>query len=191
MGEVGDIYINRMFSFMFTSGRPEVADVRTRSEEVTAGTDCESSSTLRGIDDLILHNSPRLQEDLLKIRSQSDIDRPIETLLSLRKAVERRKRKKLKEKEKENVEQKTLGSSSSVPDALHLRFLTELHQLETVNNTQRLLDELEQIKKSSFENHRGLEEVQLEMNNQRKLIEDQNNAQQLRSAQVSQEVGLI
>ena len=31
----------------------------------------------------------------------------------------------------------------------------------------------------------------MEMNNQRKLIEDQNNAQQLRSAQVSQEVSLI
>ena len=94
-----------------------------------------------------------------------------------RKAVEKRKKKKQKE-------QKTVGSSSAVPDALHLRFLTELHQLETVNNTQRLLDELEQIKKSSFENHRGLEEVHLEMNNQRRLIEEQNNAEKLRNAQV-------
>ena len=79
------------------------------------------------------------------------------------------------------------GSSSTVPDALHLRFLTELHQLETVNNTQRLLDELEQIKKSSFENHRGLESVQVEMTNQRKLIEEQNNAEKLNSAQVREE----
>ena len=76
------------------------------------------------------------------------------------------------------------GSSSTVPDALHLRFLTELHQLETVNNTQRLLDELEQIKRSSFENHRGLESVQAEMTNQRKLIEEQNNVEKLNTAQV-------
>ena len=76
------------------------------------------------------------------------------------------------------------GSSSTVPDALHLRFLTELHQLETVNNTQRLLDELEQIKRSSFENHRGLESVRAEMTNQRKLIEEQNNVEKLNTAQV-------
>lgn len=96
--------------------------------------------------------------------------------------MERRKRKKLKDQTQDASGGG--GSSSAVPDALHLRFLTELHQLETVNNTQRLLDELEQIKKSSFENHRGLESVQVEMNNQRKLIEEQNNVEKLNNAQV-------
>ena len=96
--------------------------------------------------------------------------------------MERRKRKKLKDQTQDASGGG--GSSSAVPDALHLRFLTELHQLETVNNTQRLLDELEQIKRSSFENHRGLESVQAEMSNQRRLIEEQNNAEKLNSAQV-------
>ena len=107
--------------------------------------------------------------------------------------MERRKRKKLKDQTSRGASSSggvvggvggAGGSSSAVPDALHLRFLTELHQLETVNNTQRLLDELEQIKKSSFENHRGLESVQAEMSNQRKLIEEQNNVEKLNSAQV-------
>ena len=106
--------------------------------------------------------------------------------------MERRKRKKLKDQTSRGASSGGVvgggggagGSSSAVPDALHLRFLTELHQLETVNNTQRLLDELEQIKKSSFENHRGLESVQVEMSNQRKLIEEQNNVEKLNSAQV-------
>ena len=101
--------------------------------------------------------------------------------------MERRKRKKLKDQTSGasgGGAGGAGGSFSAVPDALHLRFLTELHQLETVNNTQRLLDELEQIKRSSFENHRGLESVQAEMSNQRKLIEEQNNAEKLNSAQV-------
>ena len=100
--------------------------------------------------------------------------------------MERRKRRKLKDQTSgaSGGAGGGGGSFSAVPDALHLRFLTELHQLETVNNTQRLLDELEQIKRSSFENHRGLESVQAEMSNQRKLIEEQNNAEKLNSAQV-------
>ena len=44
----------------------EIKAPETCSEEVTAETDSEN--TLRGIDDLILHNSPRLQLDLIKIR---------------------------------------------------------------------------------------------------------------------------
>ena len=98
---------------------------------MTAETDSES--TLKDIDDILLQNSPRNQQDLLKIK----------------KALEKRHKKK-----KNNGD---FVSGSSVPDALHLRFLTELHQLETVNNTQRLLEELETIKKSAFENHKGLE----------------------------------
>ena len=142
---------------------------KTGFEDLTAETDSES--TLKGIDDIILQNSPRLQEDLVKIK----------------KAIEDRRRKKKKEKIKESaatLQNNQFQSGSSVPDALHLRFLTELHQLETVNNTQRLLEELETIKKSAFDNHRGLEEVQNEMSKQRKLIEDQNNADKFRNAQV-------
>ena len=113
--------------------------------------------------------------------------------------MERRKRKKLKDQTSRGPSSSggvvggvggAGGSSSAVPDALHLRFLTELHQLETVNNTQRLLDELEQIKRSSFENHRGLESVQAEMTNQRKLIEEQNNVEKLNTAQVFSLVSL-
>ena len=113
--------------------------------------------------------------------------------------MERRKRKKLKDQTTSASSVGVVGavgggggggSSSAVPDALHLRFLTELHQLETVNNTQRLLDELEQIKRSSFENHRGLESVQAEMTNQRKLIEEQNNVEKLNTAQVFSLVSL-
>ena len=62
---------------------------------------------------------------------------------------------------------------SSVPSALHLRFLTELHQLEAVNNTHQLLSELEQVKKSTFEQHRGLEEVQGEVVRQRRKLDAQ------------------
>ena len=130
----------------------------------------DSESTLKDIDDLIIQNSPRLQEDLEKIK----------------KALERRnKKKKGKQRDKSPRVQPNsqVPSGSSVPDALHLRFLTELHQLETVNNTQRLLDELDTIKKSAFDNHRGLEEVQHEMTKQRKMMEEQSRADKAQSAQ--------
>ena len=131
----------------------------------------DSESTLKDIDDMIIQNSPRLQEDLEKIK----------------RAIEKRKNKK-KEKQRDKsprVQLKSqLPSGSSVPDALHLRFLTELHQLETVNNTQRLLDELDTIKKSAFDNHRGLEEVQQEMTKQRKIMEEQTRTDKLQNAQV-------
>ena len=52
--------------FLSISGFVEKQSPKTCSEEVTAGTDSES--TLRGIDDLMVQNSPRLQEDLMKIR---------------------------------------------------------------------------------------------------------------------------
>ena len=135
----------------------KIVSQKTDIEELT-----DSESTLKGIDDIIQQNSPRNQEDLERIK----------------KAIERRKRKKDKSN-RNNL----AASGSTVPDALHLRFLTELHQLETVNNTQRLLDELETIKKSAFDNHKGLEEVQEEMSKQRKLIEDQNNADKYKAAQ--------
>ena len=134
----------------------------------------DSESTLKGIDDIILQNSPRLQEDLVKIK----------------KAIERRNKKKRDKKQNKfpkvqmDIHNVQGPSGSSVPDALHLRFLTELHQLETVNNTQRLLDELDTIKKSAFDNHRGLEEVQQEMTKQRKIIEEQNSSDKFQSAQV-------
>ena len=136
----------------------KIVSQKTDIEELT-----DSESTLKGIDDIIQQNSPRTQEDIEKIK----------------KAIERRKRKKKNKSDMNNL----AASGSTVPDALHLRFLTELHQLETVNNTQRLLDELETIKKSAFDNHKGLEEVQEEMSKQRKLIEDQNNADKYQAAQ--------
>ena len=120
---------------------------------------------------MIIQNSPRLQEDLEKIK----------------KAIEKRNNKK-KQRQRDVSPRvqlpSQLPSGSSVPDALHLRFLTELHQLETVNNTQRLLEELDTIKKSAFDNHKGLEEVQQEMNKQRKMMEEQNKADKFQSAQV-------
>ena len=128
----------------------------------------DSESTLKGIDDIILQNSPRLQEDLVKIK----------------KAIERRNKKNKFSKVQMDIHNVQGPSGSSVPDALHLRFLTELHQLETVNNTQRLLDELDTIKKSAFDNHRGLEEVQQEMTKQRKIIEEQNSSDKFQNAQV-------
>ena len=103
--------------------------------------------------------------------------------------MERRNNKK-KEKKRDKFTSVQLksqlpsASGSSVPDALHLRFLTELHQLETVNNTQRLLDELDTIKKSAFDNHRGLEEVQQEMTKQRKIMEEHTRTDKFQSAQV-------
>jgi len=48
----------------------------------------------------------------------------------------------------------------SVPNLLHLRFLTELNQLESVTATEKLLSELEQIRKSTFENQQNLAEVE-------------------------------
>ena len=54
------------YFLFFISGFVEKQSPKTCSEEVTAGTDSES--TLQGIDDLIIQNSPRLQEDLIKIR---------------------------------------------------------------------------------------------------------------------------
>ena len=132
----------------------------------------DSESTLKDIDDMIIQNSPRLQEDLEKIK----------------RAIEKRNNKK-KEKKRDKSPRvqlrSQLPSGSSVPDALHLRFLTELNQLETVNNTQRLLDELDTIKKSAFDNHRGLEEVQQEMTKQRKIMEEQTRTDKLQNAQVS------
>ena len=131
----------------------------------------DSESTLKDIDDMIIQNSPRLQEDLEKIK----------------RAIEKRNSKKKEKKSDKSPRvhlRSQLPSGSSVPDALHLRFLTELHQLETVNNTQRLLDELDTIKKSAFDNHRGLEEVQQEMTKQRKIMEEQTRTDKLQNAQV-------
>ena len=48
----------------------------------------------------------------------------------------------------------------SVPNLLHLRFLTELNQLESVTATEKLLSELEQIRNSTFENQENLAEVE-------------------------------
>ena len=157
-----------LFEDLFVTERSLNFKSQTDMEDLT-----DSESTLKDIDDMIIQNSPRLQEDLEKIK----------------KAMERRNNKK-KEKKRDKFTSVQLksqlpsASGSSVPDALHLRFLTELHQLETVNNTQRLLDELDTIKKSAFDNHRGLEEVQQEMTKQRKIMEEHTRTDKFQSAQV-------
>jgi len=189
-----------------SENRRQKSSMRTSSDCLTAETDSES--TLKGIDDSIMLNSPRLQEDLVKMK----------------KSMERQQRKLIKKSRKPSQSESLSKSNSkshsksadservqevaaavptmssmvsrdiqvseniqfapsTVPDALHLRFLTELNQLETVNSTQRLLDELDQIKKSAFDNHKGLEEVQNEMSRQRMEIEEQNNAEKMRVAQ--------
>lgn len=170
LGRLSMDYLSRiLFEDLFVTERSlNFKSQKTDMEDLT-----DSESTLKDIDDMIIQNSPRLQEDLEKIK----------------KAMERRNNKK-KEKKRDKFTSVQLksqlpsASGSSVPDALHLRFLTELHQLETVNNTQRLLDELDTIKKSAFDNHRGLEEVQQEMTKQRKIMEEHTRTDKFQSAQV-------
>ena len=170
LGRLSKDYPSRIwFEDLFVTERSlNFKSQKTDMEDLT-----DSESTLKDIDDMIIQNSPRLQEDLEKIK----------------KAMERRNNKK-KEKKRDKFTSVQLNSQlpsasgSSVPDALHLRFLTELHQLETVNNTQRLLDELDTIKKSAFDNHRGLEEVQQEMTKQRKIMEEHTRTDKFQSAQV-------
>ena len=63
----------------------------------------------------------------------------------------------------------TVAASSAVPNAMHFRFLTEMQQYEAVNATERMLLELEAIKRSAFDSQRSLAEIQAE----RRLAEQQ------------------
>ena len=65
---------------------------------------------------------------------------------------------------------------SAVPNAMHFRFMTELHRFEEVSATERFLAELEQIKRSAFDSQRSLTEMQAEMRAQRQR-EDQERGQ--------------
>ena len=61
----------------------------------------------------------------------------------------------------------SLFHPDSVPNLLHLRFLTELNQLESVTATEKLLYELEQIKKNTFDSQQNLAEVQHELRDEK------------------------
>ena len=63
--------------------------------------------------------------------------------------------------------------AGATPSALHLRFLTELHQLESVTSAHQMVAELEQVKRSALEQHHELEQVQGEVTRQRRRLEEQ------------------
>jgi len=65
------------------------------------------------------------------------------------------------------------GGMSAVPNALHFRFMAEMHQLEAVNEQERLFLELEQIKRSTFDSQQSLAEVQAEIRGQRRREDQQ------------------
>jgi hypothetical protein len=69
------------------------------------------------------------------------------------------------------------GGTSSVPNALHFRFMAEMHQFEAVNEQERLILELEQIKRSTFDSQRCLAEMQAEIRGQRRQDEHQRGQQ--------------
>jgi hypothetical protein len=69
------------------------------------------------------------------------------------------------------------GGISSVPNALHFRFMAEMHQFEAVNEQERLILELEQIKRSTFDSQRCLAEMQAEIRGQRRQEEHQRGQQ--------------
>jgi hypothetical protein len=69
------------------------------------------------------------------------------------------------------------GGISSVPNALHFRFIAEMHQFEAVNEQERLILELEQIKRSTFDSQRCLAEMQAEIRGQRRQEEHQRGQQ--------------
>jgi hypothetical protein len=70
-----------------------------------------------------------------------------------------------------------VGGISSVPNALHFRFIAEMHQFEAVNEQERLILELEQIKRSTFDSQRCLAEMQEEIRGQRRQEEHQRGQQ--------------
>jgi hypothetical protein len=69
------------------------------------------------------------------------------------------------------------GGISSVPNALHFRFMAEMQQFEAVNEQERLILELEQIKRSTFDSQRCLAEMQAEIRGQRRQEEHQRGQQ--------------
>jgi hypothetical protein len=80
------------------------------------------------------------------------------------------------------------GGISSVPNALHFRFMAEMHQFEAVNEQERFILELEQIKRSTFDSQRCLAEMQAEIRGQRRQ-EEQQRGQQVDLDLARQQVG--
>jgi hypothetical protein len=71
------------------------------------------------------------------------------------------------------------GGSSAVPTAMHFRFMAELQQYEAVSATERMLAELEQIKRSALDSQRSLSEVQAEIRSQRQREEQERGQREL------------
>ena len=77
----------------------------------------------------------------------------------------------------------SLFHPDSVPNLLHLRFLTELNQLESVTATEKLLYELEQIKKNTFDSQQNLAEVQHELRDEKARRREEEKKDSLEKAQ--------
>ena len=144
----------------------------SQSEKSKAKMESDSESTLQGVEDTILRDPPeRQRRRRRKERSKSSSSRTRERKNNQRHEDETPTSVVVR---RSNGEEQAVGqTASSLPSALHLRFLTELHQLESVTSTQQLLAELEQVKKFAFEHNQGLAEVQGEVARQRRLLEMQ------------------
>ena len=152
--------------------RSESRRKESQSEKSKAKMESDSESTLQGVEDTILRDPPeRHRRRRRKERSKSSSSRTRERKNNQRHDDETPTSVVVRKSNGE--EQVADHNASSLPSALHLRFLTELHQLESVTSTQQLLAELEQVKKFAFEHNQGLAEVQGEVARQRRLLEMQ------------------
>ena len=170
--------------------------VDTQSEQLPLETDSES--TLRGVEDSIVRDSPR------SAPPPRDRERKMKKKRSGSKSSSRSQESEPSRSHQAvtsvpnddhisvpNSAQLTGGpppalpppQASSLPSALHLRFLTELHQLEAVTDTQRLVAELEQMKRAALEQNRGMEQVQGEVVRQQRRLEEQEGQARLAAAQ--------
>ena len=150
------------------SRRKESQSERSNSKSKMAS---DSESTLQGVEDTLVRDPPeRQRRRRRKDRSKSLSSRTREEKSSHRLEDETATSVVVRSEEGGGHQ---AGVASSLPSALHLRFLTELHQLESVTSTQQLLAELEQVKKFAFEHNQGLAEVQGEVARQRRLLEMQ------------------
>ena len=141
---------------------------------IKAKKESDSESTLQGVEDTILRDPPERQKRRRrKERSKSSSSRMREKKNSQYHEDETPTSVVVRRSSGEDPAADQVGAASSLPSALHLRFLTELHQLESVTSTQQLLAELEQVKKFAFEHNQGLAEVQGEVARQRRLLEMQ------------------
>ena len=154
--------------------RSESRRKESQSEKSRAKMETDSESTLQGVEDTILRDPPeRQRRRRRKERSKSSSSRTRERKNNQRQEDETPTSVVVRRSNGEELVAAGGQTVSSLPSALHLRFLTELHQLESVTSLQQLLAELEQVKKFAFEHNQGLAEVQGEVARQRRLLEMQ------------------